>query len=260
MAPTRHVDWPSAWRIISTRYPPIDLFERVSPNPTIWEALIAAEQRVNPRVRDEIGQIALVAPEERISGPGASYVMASFTHLNPKGSRFSDGGFGVYYAARALETAIAETVHHFERFAEDSADPPRSEDMRVIVGAVKAPLVDVGALPGPERASLLDPDAYGAAQAFARTQREAGEKGLVYPSVRHPGGECIGASPPASFRRPGRNATCNTGGTANGWTNITTTSAKTEFRDRAPHPKSVSTTGTTTPAARRPISSFFSLL
>ena len=202
MAPTRHVDWLSAWRIISTRYPPIDLFERVSPNPTIWEALIAAEQRVNPRVRDEIGQIALVAPEERLSGPGASYVMASFTHLNPKGSRFSDGGFGVYYAARALETAIAETVHHFERFAEDSADPPRSEDMRVIVGAVKAPLVDVGALPAPERASLLDPDAYGAAQAFARTQREAGEKGLVYPSVRHPGGECIGAFTPSIVSPP----------------------------------------------------------
>ena len=32
-------------------------------------------------------------PEERVkSGPGAScYVMAAFTHINPKGSRFSDG-------------------------------------------------------------------------------------------------------------------------------------------------------------------------
>ena len=80
--------------------------------------------------------IALVPPDERVSGPGASYVMAAFTHINPKGSRFGDGSFGVYYAAAALETAIAETVFHFEAFARDSADPPRSEDMRVLVGTV----------------------------------------------------------------------------------------------------------------------------
>ncbi len=37
-------------------------------------------------------------------------VMAPFTHLNPKGSRFSDGSYGVYYAAKRLSTAIAETA------------------------------------------------------------------------------------------------------------------------------------------------------
>jgi hypothetical protein len=78
----------------------------------VWEALIRPEELTNPRVRDEVGTIALIPPEERVSGPGASHVMASFTHLNPKGSRFSDGSYGVYCAASALETAIAETVFH----------------------------------------------------------------------------------------------------------------------------------------------------
>ena len=81
----RRVAWDSAVRIIASRYPPIELFERVSADPLVWEALIEAEVLTDPRVRDEIGQIRLVAPEERISGPGASWVMASFTHLNPKG-------------------------------------------------------------------------------------------------------------------------------------------------------------------------------
>ena len=45
--------------------------------------------------------------------------------MNRKGSRFSDGTFGVYFAAAELETAIAETVHHFEIFARDSNDPAR---------------------------------------------------------------------------------------------------------------------------------------
>ena len=87
---TRHVAWRQAWRIIGSRYPPIDLFETLTTDPGVWDALIALEQMTNPRVRDEVGQIHFVAPEERVTGPGASYLMASFTHLNPKGSRLSN--------------------------------------------------------------------------------------------------------------------------------------------------------------------------
>ncbi len=53
---------------------------------------------VNPRLRNEAGAIHLVPPEERVTGPGATWVMAPFTHFNPNGSRFSDGTYGVYYA------------------------------------------------------------------------------------------------------------------------------------------------------------------
>ena len=63
-------------------------------------------------MRDELGELHARAPEERVSGPGATPVMAAFTHLNPEGSRFSDGTYGVYYAAHSLETAIAEVSHH----------------------------------------------------------------------------------------------------------------------------------------------------
>src|SRR5579863_10576794 len=162
---TCRVEWPQAWRIIASRYPPINLFERLTPDPAVWDALIALEQLTNPRVRDEVGDIALVPRNERVAGPGASYVMAAFTHINPKGSRFSDGSYGVYYAAAALETAIAETVFHFEAFARDSVDPPRSEDMRVLVGTVSAEFEDVAALPAEEQRTLLDPGSYVGSQA-----------------------------------------------------------------------------------------------
>ena len=46
----RRVDWPQAWRVIASRYPPITLFERLTPDPAVWEALIALEQLTNPRV------------------------------------------------------------------------------------------------------------------------------------------------------------------------------------------------------------------
>ena len=196
------LDWPQAWRVITTRYPPINLFERLTGDPAVWDALIALEQLTNPRVRDEVGEIALVPSNERVSGPGASYVMASFTHLNPKGSRFSDGTFGVYYAAAALETAIAETVFHFEAFARDSSDPPRQEEMRVLIGTVADDFEDVAALPAAERRALLDPDTYAASQAYAKQLRAAGANGIAYPSVRHPGGQCLGAFRPRAVGLP----------------------------------------------------------
>jgi hypothetical protein len=196
------VAWARATRIIACRYPPIDLFERVSPDPAVWEGLIAAEQAVNPRVRDEVGEIRLVPPEERISGPGASWVMAAFTHLNPKGSRFSDGSYGVYYAARELRTAIRETAYHFGRFAADSADGPRYESMRVLVGRVDNRFADVDALPPAERAPILAPETYAGSQAFGARLRAAGANGVVYSSVRDPRGQCIGAFRPRAVGVP----------------------------------------------------------
>ncbi len=200
--PTRHVDWPQAWRIIASRYPPINLFERLTDDPGVWEALVALEQLTNPRVRDEVGEISLVSVEDRVAGPGASYVMASFTHANPKGSRFSDGTFGVYYAASKLQTAIAETVHHFEAFARDSGDPHRMEDMRVLVGVVQEQFEDVTELAEEHRLRVLDPNSYEASRAYAIQMRANGAMGVVYPSVRRQGGECIGAFKPRAVGMP----------------------------------------------------------
>ena len=200
--PTRRIAWTHATRIVAARHPPIDLFERVSRDPAVWEALIAAEQMVNPRVRDEVGEIHLVPPDERVSGPGASWVMASFTHRNPQGSRFSDGSYGVYYAARDLETAIRETAYHFARFARDSGDGPRYEDMRALIGTIANRFADVAAVPAARRARILAPDDYGASRAFAAPLRAAGVNGIVYPSVRHAGGQCVAAFRPKAVGVP----------------------------------------------------------
>ena len=200
--PTSRIVWPQAWRIVASRYPPIDLFERLTPDPAVWDALIALEQLTNPRVREEVGEIALVPPADRVAGPGASYVMASFTHINPKGSRFSDGSYGVYYAASELETAIAETVFHFESFARDSGDPPRMEDMRVLLGAIDEDFEDVAALAEPLRSQILDPVSYAVAQAYARDLRDGSANGVAYPSVRCAGGSCVGAFKPRAVGFP----------------------------------------------------------
>ncbi|MDX1540473.1 MAG: RES family NAD+ phosphorylase [Geminicoccaceae bacterium] len=192
--------WAAAWRIIASRYPPVQLFERLSDDPAEWEVLAEIESLTNPRLRDAIGAIHLVPPDERVSGPGASWVMASFTHVNRRGSRFSDGSYGVYYAAHALTTAVAETTHHMARFYASTADPPHAEEMRVLCGEVDAPFHDLRAQP--TFAGCLDPNDYGASQALGARLKQLGSNGVVYPSVRHPSGQCLGAFRPKAVGRP----------------------------------------------------------
>jgi hypothetical protein len=124
--------------------------------------------------------------------------MAAFTHIG-RPSRFSDGSYGVYYAARTLETAVRETAFHRARFLAATAEPAGEIDMRAYVGRPIKPYLD---LRGLKYDALHDPNDYSVAQAFARPLREAGESGLVYRSVRHEGGECIAAFKPQAVSIP----------------------------------------------------------
>ena len=195
--PRRRVRWQAAVRIIPSRYPTVDLFERVA-GPEDFEALYALESRTNPRLRDQVGEITLVAPEERVHGPGSTYVMAAFTHLNPEGARFNDTTFGAWYGARDRATAVAETAWHRERFLARTAEPPLELEMRVLEARLDARLHDLRGererLPG-----IYDPDGYGRSQRLGRRLREAGSWGVAYDSVRRPGGQCVAAFRPRAL-------------------------------------------------------------
>ena len=193
--PVRRVRWARAWRVIASKYPPIDLFEDIAADPADWERLAEIESLTNPRIRQEIGEISLVPPEERVQGPGASWVMAAFTHIGPTGARFNDASFGAYYAAASLATAIRETVFHRERMLRASKAVPDRLDMRALVGRIDGAMIDLERA-GEAARPLLDPDSYGASQAVAREVRGRNGDGFVYPSVRDPAGRCVAALRP----------------------------------------------------------------
>jgi len=189
-APT-HVEWKSAVRIIRSLFPPIDLFEDIA-DPADWPLLLSAEQKTNPRIMATIGNLDLVPADRRVGGPGASWLMASFTHVSrDRPSRFSAGDYGVLYVGDRYETALFETIHHHARFMARTAEPPGwTSQFREIVLDVSAGLVDLRG-GGAGAADLLDPEDYAPAQRFAAQVREDGADGIVYPSVRHPKGECV---------------------------------------------------------------------
>jgi RES domain-containing protein len=190
--PHSKVTWPDARRIISSRYPPVDLFEDVA-DPRDWELLASAEAKTNPRVAESVGRLDLVPAERRVGGPGASYLMAPFVHISPDwAGRFHDGAFGALYAANRFETAVAETAYHKGVFYSATAEEPGwFSQMRELVCAVDTAFHDI------RRTDMfkacLDPDSYTASQALARTLRDKGSDGIVYPSVRDREGECVAA-------------------------------------------------------------------
>lgn len=189
----QRVDGP-VHRMVPSRFPPVGLFDSAR-NEDELRMLAELEGLTNDRLRQQIGQLSLVAPADAMYGPGCTPIMAAFCH--PAASRFTDGSFGVYYAALEVETAIAETRFHRERFLAQAAIPEEVLEMRCYTTTLAEPM---SRLPD-DAAALLDPDSYRASQPFGADARAQGCWGLFYPSVRQtPDGRCVAVFRPRALR------------------------------------------------------------
>ena len=179
---SRRLRWTPGYRIIRTIYPPVDLFEDIA-DPADWELLVSAEAKLNPRIRDAVGNLALVPANRRISGATASIVMGAFTHISTdRPSRFSDGTYGVWYCGDHVEVSLAETAHNFQRFMRATNEPPADADFRLLTCTVSGK-VEVAP------AACLVPDDWQPGQLFGRQVRAQGLDGIQYRSVRYPAGQ-----------------------------------------------------------------------
>lgn len=176
----------TTYRLIPSRFPPIDLLERVASQED-FELLIEIESLTNDRLRDKVGEIALVAEEDRLFGEGTSLIMAPFTHppVAGQGGRFNPD-FGVFYCAAEFETALEETKYHQAKFFLDFNSEPTKVDMRELLTDLNQELHSIQG----QQETLPDiyhPDDYSAGQALGRELKEANSWGLEYDSVRTTG-------------------------------------------------------------------------
>lgn len=197
MVSTSPIEWLPCYRIVASRFPPVGLFDRVATEADM-EMVFELESLTNPRVRQEMGELSLVHPDERVYGPGSTPIMAAFTHLGDKKTRFSDNSYGVYYAALELNTAIAETVYHREIFMASTNESPIDLTMRVYAADLIAKMHDLRgqATAIPE---IYHHTNYSASQAMGAQLRNEGSWGVVYDSVRNTGGQCAGAFRPKAL-------------------------------------------------------------
>jgi hypothetical protein len=187
--PVSTIHWEPSWRLVPSRFPPVGLFDRVA-NAADLEAVFAIESLTNARLRNEVGDIRLVPEGERQTGPGTTPIMASFTHIGNEG-RFHDSNFGVYYAAKDIDTGLAETRYHRERFLQQTNEPPIDIDMRSYASEINSELHDIRGMKE-NLTAVYSENSYSESQNLARVLRDDGSNGIVYDSVRHPDGECVG--------------------------------------------------------------------
>lgn len=186
-------------RLIPSKFPPITLFDWADSAEEL-EQIALLEGLTNDRILIECGKINLITKEDWVSGPGSTPIMAAFTHIGFE-SRFSDGSFGIYYAAASLETAIRETCFHRERFYSASNEKPCSISMREYVGKIDKPLLDITSKDYKEFFNP-DPVYYGPSQKFGKKAREEKHWGLMYPSIRDINGLCMAILRPPALTIP----------------------------------------------------------
>lgn len=179
-----------AYRLVNSKFPPIALFDDVA-DASEFEALYQLQALTNPRLRNEAGRLELIPRAEIPYGiPGCSYATAPFTHVNPAGSRFSDGQYGVLYLADTLDTALAEVRHHQDAYW-SNVEGLNYE--RFVFRGLACEFNEGGMLDATTLAltdPIYDPDDYAQARLLGRSLKEAGRPGLRYRSVRKPGQHC----------------------------------------------------------------------
>ncbi|MGP9768689.1 RES family NAD+ phosphorylase [Halomonas sp. AOP13-D3-9] len=184
--PAREV---TGYRLVNSKFPPIDLFDDVA-SAEEFTALHALQALTNPRLQNEVGNLALLPPERIPFGiRGCSYAVAPFTHVNPQGSRFSDGSFGGLYLADTLETAIAEVKHHQQVYWQNV---PELHYERFVFRGLKAIFDEGGlgdALALPIDHAIYAPDDYSVSRPFGDDVRRSMD-GLRYHSVRKLNARC----------------------------------------------------------------------
>ncbi|MCW5589382.1 MAG: RES family NAD+ phosphorylase [Legionellales bacterium] len=181
--PTITLKKEKCFRLIPSKYPPIHLFEDVATNDE-FEAIFKVQSLTNPRIQDEIGYIHLIPNDERLFGvPDCSYIMAAFTHINPNGSRFSNGDYGIYYAAQTVETALAETIYHREKFFRHTKEPAQEMDMRCLTAIFNADLINL-ATEVYRSMEIYHPENYHYAQQIGKQVKSNKLPGIKYYSVR----------------------------------------------------------------------------
>lgn len=190
-----------SYRLINSKYPPQSVFDDVA-DVDEFDALFALQALTNPRLQAQAGNLSLLPRTEIPFGiAGCSYAVAPFTHVNPAGSRFSDGRFGVLYLADSVQTAISEVAYHQGRYW---AKVSGLAYERFVFRALSCQFADVSLADltalSPEHAVYAKED-YSAARALGIHLREQGSAGVQYYSVRNSGAVCWGLFSPQYVRQ-----------------------------------------------------------
>ena len=160
------------------------------------QAIFDLDLATNDRVAAQGQQFTGIGLEELVFGvPNAQIINAAFCHPHPLGGRFSGPDRGAWYAGLELETSQAEVAFHKSVQLAEIGRFNDSVTYDDFLADFTAGFNDLRSARGYR--ACLDPDSYEASQELAERLLEADALGVIYPSVRRPGGTCLACFRPA---------------------------------------------------------------
>lgn len=150
----------------------------------------------NQRLAAERGAMPGIGIDELVFGvANFRMINAAYAYPRPEGSRFNTGERGAWYCAFEFETAMAEIIFHKTVEYSEIDYFHDTVSYQLLLADFSAEFHDLRGTAA--FMNYLDPASYIASQKLASQLLEQGSMGIVYPSVRHPGGTNLACFRPA---------------------------------------------------------------
>lgn len=176
-------------RFIASKYGE-SVLARIADSNRHLQDIFKLDIATNERTLAEAGIAPAIDSHELVFGvPYHRIVNAAFTHPHPLGSRFNGPDRGAWYCGFETETSMAEIAFHktidlleVGVLEDDVTYDDYTADFSAAFHDLRG---------GKRFAKFLDPHSYVESQRLAAELLAKGSLGLVYPSVRNPGGTCV---------------------------------------------------------------------
>jgi hypothetical protein len=169
---------------------------RVADDAAHLQDIFDLDNATNERLLAENGLLPGIGIHELVFGvPYFRTVNAAFCHAHPLGSRFNGPDRGAWYAAFELETTQAEVAFHKSI---ELAEVAWFEEHITYDDYLADFSADFHDIRGDRQfADCLAPESYVASQDLTHQLLDVASLGVIYPSVRKPGGICVACFRPA---------------------------------------------------------------
>nr|WP_152882840.1 RES family NAD+ phosphorylase [Duganella sp. FT27W] len=185
-------------RLLPSRFADVEdsVLAPLAENDAHLRDLFDLDNATNARLRTQNGGAAGISVDELVFGvPNFRIINAAYTYAHPQGSRFNDSRRGAWYCAFDADTALAEVIFHK---TVEYAEINRFDDSvqyQCMLADFTAAFHDLRGQP--RYAACLAPDSYVDSQTLAERLLDGGSLGVLYPSVRRPGGTNLACFRPA---------------------------------------------------------------
>jgi len=181
-------DW---YRLIPSRFPPVDVYERLAP--AVRAAAPDIEALTNPRLASKTRLTGGNARVDEMSPRLQNWNHAPFAYRNPEGSYFLGPLYGVMELAGSVEAALAIAICRRETFLSRTSEPPMDLDMRLLSTPIRGEFVDL--------MSVAADMTQAARWVIGQQLLDKGAAGAVFRRAERPDAQFLAVFDPASVER-----------------------------------------------------------